>query len=275
MRVAISRSTRRSPSLVVRTRFTRRSTGSSARSTMPRFTSGSTARLAAGKEMPSRSETSFTDSSAGSCATQHQRLELGEGQLELGDLAQEVGVAAGPGEAEEARAADGPERGARAPRQIACVREMIARTQVLQACRGILCAIGHAAGRRRWVRCQDGRHRAIATSEGVSNASRAEQCSRAFRAAGLHARGCGDGQQDGVPGGAGVAGCRGRNGGQGRSCRPDRAGAPERGGALESVGASFDDIAKITLYIVDWEPSKLQAIGAGAEPPRASWASVP
>jgi enamine deaminase RidA (YjgF/YER057c/UK114 family) len=35
-------------------------------------------------------------------------------------------------------------------------------------------------------------------------------------------------------------------------------------GALESVGASFDDIAKVTLYIVDWEPSKLEAIAAGA-----------
>ena len=35
-------------------------------------------------------------------------------------------------------------------------------------------------------------------------------------------------------------------------------------GALESVGASFDDIAKVTLYVVDWEPSKIGAIGAGA-----------
>lgn len=35
-------------------------------------------------------------------------------------------------------------------------------------------------------------------------------------------------------------------------------------GVLESVGASFDDVAKITLYVVDWEQSKLEAIGAGA-----------
>ncbi len=35
-------------------------------------------------------------------------------------------------------------------------------------------------------------------------------------------------------------------------------------GALESVGASFDDIAKVTIYVVDWEPSKMEAIGAGA-----------
>lgn len=33
--------------------------------------------------------------------------------------------------------------------------------------------------------------------------------------------------------------------------------------ALESVGAAFDDVAKITLYVVDWEPSKMEAIGAG------------
>ena len=35
-------------------------------------------------------------------------------------------------------------------------------------------------------------------------------------------------------------------------------------GALESVGASYDDMAKLTLYVVDWEPSKLEAIGAGS-----------
>jgi len=35
-------------------------------------------------------------------------------------------------------------------------------------------------------------------------------------------------------------------------------------GVLESVGASFDDVAKITIYVVAWEPSKIEAIGAGA-----------
>lgn len=35
-------------------------------------------------------------------------------------------------------------------------------------------------------------------------------------------------------------------------------------GALESVGASFEDVVKVTLYVVDWEPSKIEAIGAGA-----------
>lgn len=33
--------------------------------------------------------------------------------------------------------------------------------------------------------------------------------------------------------------------------------------ALDSVGASYDDVAKVTLYLVDWEPSKLEALGAG------------
>lgn len=33
--------------------------------------------------------------------------------------------------------------------------------------------------------------------------------------------------------------------------------------ALDSVGASFDDVAKVTIYVVDWEPSKMEAIGAG------------
>jgi len=41
-------------------------------------------------------------------------------------------------------------------------------------------------------------------------------------------------------------------------------GRAEPAGVLESVGASFDDVAKITLYVVDWEQSKLEAIGAGA-----------
>ena len=35
------------------------------------------------------------------------------------------------------------------------------------------------------------------------------------------------------------------------------------GTALDAVGGSFDDVAKITLYIVDWTPDKLGALGAG------------
>jgi enamine deaminase RidA (YjgF/YER057c/UK114 family) len=35
------------------------------------------------------------------------------------------------------------------------------------------------------------------------------------------------------------------------------------GTALAAVGGTFDDVAKITLYIVDWSPDKLAALGAG------------
>jgi enamine deaminase RidA (YjgF/YER057c/UK114 family) len=33
--------------------------------------------------------------------------------------------------------------------------------------------------------------------------------------------------------------------------------------ALASVGGSFDDVAKLTLYVVDWAPDKLAALGEG------------
>jgi enamine deaminase RidA (YjgF/YER057c/UK114 family) len=33
--------------------------------------------------------------------------------------------------------------------------------------------------------------------------------------------------------------------------------------ALASVGGSLDDVAKITLYVVDWGPDKLPALGEG------------
>lgn len=36
------------------------------------------------------------------------------------------------------------------------------------------------------------------------------------------------------------------------------------GTALASVGGTFDDVAKITLYVVDWSPDKLPQLGAGA-----------
>ncbi len=35
--------------------------------------------------------------------------------------------------------------------------------------------------------------------------------------------------------------------------------------ALDAVGGTFDDVAKLTLYVVDWDPSKLEALGAGVE----------
>ncbi|MBB3086999.1 RidA family protein [Geodermatophilus sabuli] len=34
--------------------------------------------------------------------------------------------------------------------------------------------------------------------------------------------------------------------------------------ALAAVGGSFDDIAKLTVYVVDWAPEKLADLGAGA-----------
>jgi enamine deaminase RidA (YjgF/YER057c/UK114 family) len=33
--------------------------------------------------------------------------------------------------------------------------------------------------------------------------------------------------------------------------------------ALTAVGGSFDDVAKLTLYLVDWDESKLAALGEG------------
>ncbi len=33
--------------------------------------------------------------------------------------------------------------------------------------------------------------------------------------------------------------------------------------ALAAVGGSFDDVAKLTLYIVDWSEEKMAALGAG------------
>ena len=33
--------------------------------------------------------------------------------------------------------------------------------------------------------------------------------------------------------------------------------------ALAAVGGSFDDVAKLTLYVVDWDESKLAGLGEG------------
>ena len=33
--------------------------------------------------------------------------------------------------------------------------------------------------------------------------------------------------------------------------------------ALAAVGGSFDDVAKLTLYLVDWSEEKMAALGAG------------
>lgn len=34
--------------------------------------------------------------------------------------------------------------------------------------------------------------------------------------------------------------------------------------ALQGVGGSFDDVAKLTVYVVDWTPDKMEALLAGA-----------
>ena len=33
--------------------------------------------------------------------------------------------------------------------------------------------------------------------------------------------------------------------------------------ALDAVGGSFDDVAKLTIYVVDWSGDKMAALGAG------------
>ena len=33
--------------------------------------------------------------------------------------------------------------------------------------------------------------------------------------------------------------------------------------ALAAVGATFDDVCKLTIYVVDWKPEKMAALGEG------------
>jgi enamine deaminase RidA (YjgF/YER057c/UK114 family) len=33
--------------------------------------------------------------------------------------------------------------------------------------------------------------------------------------------------------------------------------------AVTAVGGSFDDVAKLTVYVVDWQPEKMAALGEG------------
>ena len=40
--------------------------------------------------------------------------------------------------------------------------------------------------------------------------------------------------------------------------------------ALSAAGATFDDVAKLTVYVVDWTPDKMAALGAGAGKAAAS-----
>lgn len=37
------------------------------------------------------------------------------------------------------------------------------------------------------------------------------------------------------------------------------------GAALAAAGATFDDVAKLTVYVVDWSPDKMEALGAGLQ----------
>lgn len=35
------------------------------------------------------------------------------------------------------------------------------------------------------------------------------------------------------------------------------------GTAMVEIGGSFDDVAKLTIYVVDWSPEKLPQLGEG------------
>ena len=35
--------------------------------------------------------------------------------------------------------------------------------------------------------------------------------------------------------------------------------------ALAAVGGSFDDVAKLTVYVVDWSDEKMEPLGAGVQ----------
>lgn len=37
------------------------------------------------------------------------------------------------------------------------------------------------------------------------------------------------------------------------------------GAALEAAGATFDHVAKLTVYVVDWRPEKMAALGEGLQ----------
>ncbi|HET6392497.1 MAG TPA: RidA family protein [Blastococcus sp.] len=45
--------------------------------------------------------------------------------------------------------------------------------------------------------------------------------------------------------------------------------------ALSAAGGSFDDIAKVTVFVVDWDPSKLAALMEGAGRVAARLGSFP
>ena len=47
--------------------------------------------------------------------------------------------------------------------------------------------------------------------------------------------------------------------------------------ALDAAGAAAEDLAKLTVYVVDWEPAKFEQLGAGLLAARAArgWQSNP
>lgn len=48
--------------------------------------------------------------------------------------------------------------------------------------------------------------------------------------------------------------------------REDRGGRPRIGGVdrrVTEVGGSFDDVAKLTIYVVDWSPEMYPLLGEG------------
>ena len=45
--------------------------------------------------------------------------------------------------------------------------------------------------------------------------------------------------------------------------------------AVEAVGGSFADVAKLTIYAVDWTPDKMQALGEGLGRAAASFGADP
>ncbi|MFC7640988.1 RidA family protein [Streptosporangium lutulentum] len=46
------------------------------------------------------------------------------------------------------------------------------------------------------------------------------------------------------------------------------------GTALAAVGGSFDDVAKLTVYVVDWTPDKMPLLGEGSLGRPRSWGST-
>jgi hypothetical protein len=46
------------------------------------------------------------------------------------------------------------------------------------------------------------------------------------------------------------------------------------GTTLAEIGGSFDDVAKLAIYVVDWDSEKMPLLGEGVSGQRRSWASI-